>query len=155
MTEQRPVKGDYSELNVSFLCDAASGVFEFFHKWNQSIYNINSNIRKGSSAFGLKLFEFGYPSDFESIVDIYHFDNSGNEVIAYKINGAYPKAIADTDVNWGDLDSIMRLNVTFSYNYWTTAAYENGAAPPVSGSSNYKIASKSGEGGLMSGINKG
>lgn len=137
MSEQRPVKAEYGELNVSFLCDATAGVVDFFHKWQQNIYNSNGNTRRGAAVNGMEVYEFGYPDDFETIIDLYHFDSAGNTAMKYKVHGAYPKSIADIEVNWGDMDNIMRVNVSFAYNYWVSEFMSSGSQPQTLNGSTY------------------
>jgi hypothetical protein len=113
-------------LPLSFFNDSNGKVLTFFHRWIQSIYNFNLNINPAGTSRGVPMNTLSYPKEYYGIVNISHFDDSGEQIIQYTLNEAYPVAIGDVPVDWGLSDQIVRIPISFAYGYWTAETLDPG-----------------------------
>jgi len=117
-----PFQTQYEDLNLTFLCRNRSMERQFFDDWMWSINPTNT-------------FDFSYRDDYRSKIDLYQFNNVGNEHKAeYKItvHNAYPILINPQPMSWSD-DQFQRLVVSFTYTHWTREGYDTeprGGEPP-------------------------
>jgi len=125
--EKRPYAPIVQDINLTFFNDSNGLVLSFFHKWAQSIFNFNSNMGPDSSTrTGQPQNTLNYPNEYLGIVEISHFDDSGEQVIKYSLQDAYPIAIGDVNVDWGQSDQLIRVPITFTYKYWTSETLDPG-----------------------------
>ncbi len=124
--EKRPIGSVFTDVNLSFYNDSNGKVLSFFHQWMQAIYNFNSNINPSGTSKGVPMSTFAYPKDYYGIVNISHFDDSGENIITYTLNDAYPIAVGDINVDWSASDQLMRIPISFTYTYWTAETLDPG-----------------------------
>jgi len=117
--EKRPYQTMFRDLPLTFLVDGKGHMLRFFHKWAQNINNIQTKDTQ-KQFNGMKMFEFNYPENYQATIDIWHYDVTGNEVIHYQFERAWPTEINDITVDWADHDGLLKLNVAYSYRSWTS-----------------------------------
>jgi hypothetical protein len=77
----------FQDVPLSFYCDSDGRVLKFFHTWMQSIFNWNEGTPpQGSSSTGLASNSLAYPKEYFGIVEIIHYDDTGN--LATKSNSS-------------------------------------------------------------------
>jgi hypothetical protein len=128
INEKRPNGIDFNGSNIplSFYNDSNGKVLSFFHKWIQSIYNFNLNINPAGTSRGVPMNTLSYPKEYYGVVNISHFDESGEQIIQYSLYEAFPSAIGDIPVDWGLSDQLIKIPVVMSYSYWTTETLDPG-----------------------------
>lgn len=107
-----PVNTEYQPVGLTFMCRADSQERRFFDDWLDTINPVDS-------------FNFAYPNDYYSEIDIYQYTEWGSSAgkgvpnISYhwKLHKAWPTLVNDQPVNWAEND-YLRLQVTFAYKYW-------------------------------------
>ena len=125
--EKRPYAPVFTDINLMFFNDANSKVLTFFHKWMQSVYNFNASMNpSGTTRSGQPQMTLNYPNEYRGIVDITHFDDSGEQVVKYSLQDAYPIAISDVNVDWNNTDQLVRIPITFGYTYWSSETLDPG-----------------------------
>lgn len=125
--EKRPYSPIFTDVNTSFLCDSDGRVFQYFHKWMQSIYNFNPQSGTSRAAYdNIKQSLFAYPYEYYGRVEISHFDDTGEYIITYTLNDAYPVAIGDISVAWESENTLTRLPVSFTFNTWEAETLDPG-----------------------------
>jgi hypothetical protein len=73
-------------------------------------------------------YEVGYKKDFQTTINIHAFDDrfdQGQAATDLKmqtvtLEQAYPIFIGDIQYNWGGIDTLIRLPVTFTFSRWET-----------------------------------
>jgi hypothetical protein len=125
-SEKRPSSTTFGDTTLSFYNDSSGKVLTFFHQWMQAVYNFNSNINPSGTSKGVPMETFAYPKEYYGIVNISHFDDSGENIITYTLNEAYPIAIGDIPVDWGLSDQLIKVPVAFAYTYWTAETLDPG-----------------------------
>lgn len=125
--EKRPYSPIFTDVNTSFLCDSDGRVFDYFHKWMQTIYNFNPQAGTSRAAFTrVKQNLFSYPAEYYSQIEISHFDETGEYIITYILHDAYPISVADIPVAWENENVLTRLPVTFAFNTWEAETLDPG-----------------------------
>ena len=125
--EKRPYAPIFVDVTLVFFNDSNSKVLNFFHRWMQSIYNFNATINpEGTTSSGQPINTLGYPKEYQGIVEITHYDDASEQVIKYSLQDAYPIAVGDIGMDWNNQDQLVRIPVTFSYNFWNSETLDQG-----------------------------
>jgi hypothetical protein len=128
---KRPMDFTENSLPLVFMVDAEFGVMKYFHRWMQSIFNYNNGSAVREDPQGKLPYEFEYHDNYTATIEIYMFSSNDIEkVYHYKFSKAYPTSIGQVDVAWEINDQIMKLPVTFEYDYMSTEALEWGSIRP-------------------------
>ena len=151
-----PISFSYQDLNLVFYGDNRGNVLKYFNFWLNNIvmhntqYPINSdNLKPSSDPFrprglttsiddiskdrnssisGAAPYEFKYPSETSCIIEISLFDPDARRFETRTFLDAYPVAVGDVRLSWGDHDTFMSIPVQINYSrYYTTYDY-----PPTS-----------------------
>lgn len=150
--ERRPFNPIFTEWACQLMVDGQANMVKVFHKWLQLINQFNADMTSNRSSGGKLNYEFEYPENYEGRVEIYLYDDSGQQVLMYTLYNAYPKDFPDAGLSWDASNEIMRINLAFSYKHWTNEAIDNGTEG-VSDSLMYSLPRiDSGVAGAVSGI---
>lgn len=122
MKPYMPVFGQ--QLSVTFYVDTKGLMFDFFHTWMRSIVNYTTEGKSYThTRFNYMYpFEVNYKPNYQIDMSILVLDpdNGGKIVKEYRVVKAYPMSISDIQMSYGLTDSILTLQVTFSYFEWFT-----------------------------------
>lgn len=125
--QKLPVKTQYEDTTMTFLCRSESYERQFFDDWMEAINPTNS-------------FDFNYRKDYETTIEIMQYaeyaapeagpnrgitQNGPYPKETYKITlfNAYPLLINPQPMTWAD-DQMQRLAVTFTYHKWRRVGYD-------------------------------
>jgi hypothetical protein len=124
--ENRPSDVLFPDVFASFMCDSEGNVVNFFHSWLQNINNFEDSFGTRRSVSGAVAFEFQFPDNYETQIQIIQYNPIGNSVIEYTLKEAYPSAIVELPLDWGATDIFSTLSVNFKYKTWTSRALDPG-----------------------------
>ena len=122
-----PYNTKYSnELSMSFLCRAESFERQLFDDWMGVINPVN-------------IFDFNYAKDYYCNIELYQLAEypaaaqgatAPRATYMWTLRNAWPMQVNPQPVTWADQD-ILRLSVTFTYQYWTRPGRDSvsGQAP--------------------------
>lgn len=126
----------YTDINFSFYLDSNYEVIKFFENWMNYIGG-DVNPEK-------KFRRLHYPKDYKtdtmSICKFERGDEKDAELV-YNFYGAFPKSMDSIPVSYGDAQ-VLKVNVTFAYEYYTTnmsRMYQSGAVVGERGMKNEKV----------------
>lgn len=128
--QKLPVKTQYEDTTLTFICRSESYERQFFDDWMESINPTNS-------------FDFNYRKDYETTVEIMQFAEYGvqpqigpnlgtassstarypKETYRITLFNAFPLLINPQPMTWAD-DQMQRLAVTFTYHKWKRVGYD-------------------------------
>lgn len=125
-TEKKPNGVVFQDVTFNYILDTAYNQHRFFYNWLDLIvsHSPGAPSNGGLSNFkGMYSYEVGYKKDYASTIEIYTFDDrfdnaSGDGRNVVTLNQAFPTFIGDIQYNWSGVDSLIRLPVTFTYQYW-------------------------------------
>lgn len=119
--EKKPVSPQFTDAAFIFRVDGRADIIKLFQAWIKLVVNYE-NTNGVDSTNGIKAgqhpYELSYKSDYMTPVAISTFNDQGEEVLRTVLREAYPIAVGDVKVSWGDRNSYMVLPVLFSYLDW-------------------------------------
>jgi hypothetical protein len=123
-TEKKPYGVIYQDVTFNYILDTQNSQHKFFYRWMDSIID---HDRKTSDV-SRPTYEVGYKKDFQTTINIHAFDDrfdQGQAATDLKmqtvtLEQAYPIFIGDIQYNWGGIDTLIRLPVTFTFSRWET-----------------------------------
>ena len=106
-TYEIPYEKTYEPITLSFYVDADMNVKRLFDKWINLIQDTTTRT-------------FSYPDTYISdTLDILIYDKSDKNTYVCKLHRCFPKTVSAIQMDYNSHD-VMKLNVTFSYKYYTT-----------------------------------
>ena len=107
------------DFTLQFIVDKNAFVVQFFEEWLNRIVNRDSfgganinNILPG----GRRPYEIAYKDTYAcSSINVFVYDRSQNNIMEYNIYDAFPTGIQSMNMSWSEENSLMKLNITFSF----------------------------------------
>jgi hypothetical protein len=108
-----------ADFTLQFIVDKEALVVQFFEAWLNTIVNRNSyggaNMNSVSQS-GRRPYEVAYKDTYAcSSVNVFMYDRSQNAIMEYNIYDVYPTNIQSMNMSWSEENSLMKLNVVFSF----------------------------------------
>ena len=103
-----PTNMEYPEtISVSFLETKDSIIHKFFTLWSSVIIN---HVQPGT-------YLVEYKDTYSSTIEIKVYTDEGEDSISNQIQltEAYPSQISMTDLSWGEVNNLIRINVKFTF----------------------------------------
>jgi hypothetical protein len=114
-----PTAPIYSDMQLSFMCDAEMQAFKFLLDWHTYIYDTESGsgIRKGEKVRRLK-----YPENYqcEMIIEKRERNNSdeiGVTTIGFRLFNAWPYSVDSIPLSYGS-SQLVKCTANFYYSSW-------------------------------------
>lgn len=104
-TRKMPYQTIYNDFNISLICTKYMEQRRFFDMWQSKIVSPGSNY-------------MSYYNDYVAPIAILQYAEDGGFSYGMLLLEAYPISIAAQPLNYGDNDSLMKMNVTFAYHKW-------------------------------------
>lgn len=107
------------DFTLQFIVDKNALVVDFFEAWMNKIVNRDSyggaNMnQKGRN--GRTPYEVAYKDTYAcSSVNVFVYDRAQNNIMEYNIYDVFPTGIQSMNMSWGEENTLMKLNVTFSF----------------------------------------
>lgn len=127
-----PIQNTFDSISLTFICSDDMWEKKFFDTWMEtisishplgSIFGLADQILESQSigidtGFGVR-YDFSYKDDYTSTIEITQYDLTGKA--SYKVNlvDAFPYAVNPMPLNWGAYNQYHKVNVNFSYKYFT------------------------------------
>lgn len=122
--ETKPITPTFNDVQLSFISDSGGDNWRFFHKWINKISNsdTSSGIWNGTTERStnrpLFPYELGWYDEFVTPIAVSWYNEAGLEVKRIVLNNAYPTAISDIKLDWGDGGDVARFIVNFAILDW-------------------------------------
>ena len=135
--EQKPFMPTFSTCDVRLLADGNGQVWSYMQSWLNFILNFNVSQGIGTAtgfgatgALGLggtaagtqNPYELNYLVNYAVDITITLFQPDGTQNMALVLRNAYPKFIGDPQLNWGSMNNLMRIPISFSFVDWYNLA---------------------------------
>lgn len=107
------------DFTLQFIVDKRGTIVDFFEAWMNRIVNrdsfgganMNNALRDGKRPY-----EVAYKDTYVCpSVNVFVYDRAQNTVMEYNIYDVFPTGIQSMNLSWGEENSLMKLNVTFSF----------------------------------------
>lgn len=120
--EKKPIVPIFSDIDVLVLCDKEGKTYDFFQSWLKLIinYDFDKSIDgdTGITRNSQTPYELSYKNDYAVNSTITCYDQYGNESIKIKLLDMYPIFLGDIILSWSDMNSMIRLPVSFTFRDW-------------------------------------
>ena len=134
--EQKPFMPLFSTCDVRLLADGQGQIWNFMQGWLNYILNFNVSqgigtaTGFGGSGTGLggaatnsqNPYEVNYLTDYAVDITITLYQPDSTQSMALVLRNAYPKFIGDPQLNWGSMNNLMRIPISFSFTDWFNQA---------------------------------
>jgi hypothetical protein len=109
-TQKQPFNAQLNEISINFIVDYDSILWQFWHNWINNIFQ-HSGTNNSYPTYLAK-----YKDDFSTIIDIDIYTNDGNLSQTIELYQAFPTAISEVPLTWGDQNNPLRMSVTLSFS---------------------------------------
>ena len=106
------------DFTLQFIVDKKAHVVGFFEAWLNRIVNRYSygGADMNTATDGRTPYEIAYKDTYAcSSVNVFMYDRSQNNVLEYNIYDVFPTGIQSMNMSWSEENTLMKLNVTFSF----------------------------------------
>ena len=107
--EKRPVNVMFRDITLSLYYDNQRRNYSFFKLWIESIFTHDARNSIDD------LFIVDYKENYASTLELFVYNDSGILIGKYVMTEAFPIAIGDMPVNWGDTNNLLKIPVTFTF----------------------------------------
>jgi hypothetical protein len=115
-TQKQPFSAQFNETSFSVLCDNQAVVWQYWYNWVRAVYEFNGTEDSGFgeiNRFATHLSE--YKSDYATTMQIVMYDQEGNTVQRINLYEAFPTAIRDIPLAWGDDGNMIKIDVNIAF----------------------------------------
>ena len=125
--QKRPYTTLYSDLQVTFYEQENALNWRYMKEWMKLINMSNLNIDENYISQGIKNkgvgesypYELSYRNEYITDCRMYIFDHSGKRAAKTIVfREIYPISMPDVPLNWTDNNSLLKMNVTFTFLEW-------------------------------------
>lgn len=119
--ETRPTHIQNNNINLTFISDGRAAIWTFFQQWIKLIYNydLSNGVYKPNGVMSnQKPMELAYKTDYAVDIEIFVFNDSGEQLLSVMLREAYPVDLGSVQLNWGDTNNIAKIPASFTYFDW-------------------------------------
>lgn len=122
--EKRPFGPAFEDISLGIMSDVRQDNWDLFHTWTQAI--IPHDMRNGIDSLNTPIgqitraapYELEYRQNYVTDLNIVMYDESGKATLQIVCREAFPLAVGDIDLSWGDTNNIAVFPVTMTYVDW-------------------------------------
>ena len=122
--EKRPFGPAFEDISLGIMSDVRQDNWDLFHTWTQAI--IPHDMRNGIDSLNTPIgqitraapYELEYRENYVTDLNIVAYDESGKATLQVVCREAFPLAVGDIDLSWGDSNNIAVFPVTMTYVDW-------------------------------------
>lgn len=109
---QIKIAGDrvFDDWNVTILIDNNFIGRDIFEKWSNGILGNHSNVVNSDSELN--------PVKIYGQATVKQLDRTDKVIKSYQVTGIFPTSVAEVQLGYGDVDTVLEQQVTFAVNEW-------------------------------------
>ena len=123
-TQKQPTSAQFQEVNISVLGDYYCEFWQWFYGWERAIFQFSGTTNGGAANYTAE-----YKDQYSSTVVIQIFDHFGKVIQTINLFEAFPTAIREFPLSWGDAN-LLKINVGIAYTEYTIDNSTQGAHYP-------------------------
>lgn len=117
--EREMVSGySFGDISATFQCSTDMKEKKYIETWQRL-------------AFNTQTWSLGYYNDYVGAVQIHTLDEQDNKVYGVELVEAFPKSIAQQQLQYGQGNAYQTIGVTFAYRYWKNLTDEANVRKPL------------------------
>lgn len=112
---------EFKDTQISMIADGFGDIWQFWYAWlreafqftgtNQAIGGVGSNQQPTYTS--------RYKDEYAATMAIIVYDTFGNGVLEFVLNQAFPYALDEVALNWGEQNNLVRLNIGITFKDFT------------------------------------
>jgi hypothetical protein len=118
-----PISAQFQEVSISMLGDHYCEFWQYWYQWTRAIFQYNGSTANNSTPN----YTAEYKENYATTMVIFIYDHYGNIVQKINLFDAFPTAIREFPLSWGD-SNLLKINVSIAY---TEYAIENSSIQPT------------------------
>lgn len=119
-TVSYPTGMELDTLGAVFMVDSNMDVMKFFHRWQQKIFNYNSEQGPLGSNNNQMVYEMSYKTEYAATIQVDVYTSHSPDVkYTYKFFDAWPFSVGNPELAWENQAEIMTAPVQFKYERMT------------------------------------
>lgn len=99
----------YGPLTCTILADEQRVVHDFFYRWRVRIFR--SRLDRPTP------YVTGYKDDYATNLSVLVYNEAGNKILQYNFEEAFPTAVTEPALSWGEFNTLYRFTVSFEFTY--------------------------------------
>ena len=108
----------FAELNGRFQCSSDMREKQFFETWQKA-------------SFDAQKWSMNYYSEYTGFLEIYLLDEQNTRRYGVKLWDCFAKSVNAQNLDYSTINEQMKLDVSFSYHYWTNLGTEASYPQPL------------------------
>lgn len=113
--QNMPINAQFQDIYLTLLVDHYSEIWQYWYNWTNLVFGFNGlESANGPTVNSFPSYQAEYKDNYSTVVQIIIYDHFGNAIQKINLYEAFPSAIREVPLAWGD-GNLMRLNVTMSY----------------------------------------
>jgi hypothetical protein len=114
----------FEDMPVRFISDAQGGFWTLMHEWmSKTLPKLGANstmstAEETSNNSFLDAYETAWQSAVQTTVFVSVYNDAGTEVQRATMGQAYPTAVSEVKLDWGDQGDVARFVVNFTFQDW-------------------------------------
>ena len=130
--KNNPYRATFEDVALSFYCTDNLQEKTYFDIWMGTIFPTLTELTGEKVSPKYISWPIGYRDSFTRNIEITKFSQHGKEIDSnwdsnpihkYILHNAFPTIVNDATLEWGD-EEILKLEVTFSYDWWSSSPIE-------------------------------
>jgi hypothetical protein len=113
-TQKQPFSAQFQEVNISVLGDHYCEFWQYWYNWERAVFQFNGTSNGGQAPN----YTAEYKDQYSSTIVIFIHDHYGNIIQKINLFEAYPTALREVPLSWGD-SNLMKINVQIAYTEYT------------------------------------
>jgi hypothetical protein len=118
-----PINARFTDVPVTFIADSYGELYKYFYSWMTKVFDFNGSDGQNFSSAPSYLVE--YKENYVTDIYVVVYNNSGMPTHTFVMYDAYPNAINEVPLSWGDQNSLMKITVNFTFKEWAIEAFSS------------------------------
>lgn len=123
--QKMPVNAKFNDISVSILCDKFGIIWDFWHKWLNSVFQFSPNDTGNNYTHAF--YNVGYKEDYCTRMQMTIFDNTGTPAQYINFYDIFPIEMKEMDYDWEEQNKLVQLRISLSYREYTIVNPSNAA----------------------------
>lgn len=119
--EKMPYSGNFTDINLSFICDKYGAAYNFWYDWFNYIFAINGQTTNNGriTSRSRPYYTTEYKDNYAATIAITVYDATGRIAMQHILFKAFPISISDIQIGWNNNNQLMKINTTVTFREWS------------------------------------
>jgi len=120
-SQKFPTNVNFTDIDINFVDMNNNAFWKYFAKWMNGIFDYT-----GVSGGSQPSYKVEYKKYYETDIQIFIFDNAGNQTNAIILKEAFPISLSDVSLSWSENNKLYEFSVRFAFKEWFYSGYNMG-----------------------------